>query len=125
VRLLLDTHIFMWSNSNPGRLPHGVSEALLSKANDLFVNGATAWKIAIKVSLGRLKFRLDDFDAMVAEPGFRALTINVAHGLAAGRLPRHHGDPFDRMLIAQARTEKLTLVTVVRTFKNYDVPLLA
>jgi PIN domain nuclease of toxin-antitoxin system len=125
VRLLLDTHIFVWANTTPSRLSPTARAALVSKSNNVFVSAATAWEIAIKVAVGRLSFVLDNFEAMVSEPGFEPLQMTAAHGIAAGLLPRHHGDPFDRMLIAQARTEGLTLVTVDRTFSRYDVPVLA
>jgi PIN domain nuclease of toxin-antitoxin system len=88
------------------------------------VSAATAWEIAIKVAVARLEFRLDRFGEMLSTQNFVPLDMTVAHGMAAGSLPRHHNDPFDRMLIAQARIEGLTIITVDRAFDRYDVPLL-
>ncbi len=89
----------------------------------VFVSAASAWEIAIKRARGRLGFPLEDFDAVLDEVGFQHLPILAAHGIEAGGLPRHHGDPFDRMLIAQARIEDLILVSDDRTFRAYDVRL--
>ncbi len=125
MRLLLDTHIFIWASSDPSRLSKTASAAISGDGNTLFVSAATAWEIAIKVSTGRLRFPLDRFEATADEMGLEPLEVTVAHGLAAGRLPRHHNDPFDRMLIAQARAEGLTLVTADRAMGQYEVALLA
>jgi PIN domain nuclease of toxin-antitoxin system len=124
VRLLFDTHIFIWASSDPGRLSQAASAALAADGNSLFVSAATAWEIAIKVSVGRLQFPLDKFEATADEMGIEPLPMTVQHAMAAARLPRHHNDPFDRVLIAQARTEGLTLVTMDRAFGRYEVPLL-
>jgi PIN domain nuclease of toxin-antitoxin system len=88
------------------------------------VSAVTAWEIAIKHALGRLKFPIDRFDDVMQRMGFEALPILPAHAIAAGGLPRHHDDPFDRMLIAQARIEGLTLVSVDAAVARYDVPVL-
>ena len=88
------------------------------------VSTATAWEIAIKQALGRLKFPVDQFEDMMRELGFDMLSIHPAHAIAAGGLPTLHGDPFDRMLIAQARVEGLTLVSDDAAIARYDVPLL-
>jgi PIN domain nuclease of toxin-antitoxin system len=124
VRLLLDTHIFLWAASDPARLTEAMRAAIAAEANAVFVSAATAWEIAIKVALGRLTFPLDRFETMLASMGFAPLMMTVAHGIAAGSLPRHHGDPFDRMLIAQARVEGLTLITTDRAFGRYAVAIL-
>ena len=81
------------------------------------------WEIAIKHALGRLKFPLDRFDDIMRRMGFDPLPILPAHAIAAGALPRHHDDPFDRMLIAQARIETLVLVSGDQAFTRYDVPI--
>jgi PIN domain nuclease of toxin-antitoxin system len=92
--------------------------------NQVFVSAVTAWEIAIKHALGRLKFPIDRFDDILRRMGFDALPILPAHAIAAGSLPRHHDDPFDRMLIAQARAEALILVSRDQAVGRYDVPIL-
>jgi PIN domain nuclease of toxin-antitoxin system len=87
------------------------------------VSAASAWEISIKKALGKLATP-DDLEQQVQQGGFVALPISPAHGVAAGRLPRHHEDPFDRMLIAQAIAEGLTIVTRDKRFGDYGVALL-
>jgi PIN domain nuclease of toxin-antitoxin system len=89
----------------------------------VFVSAATAWEISIKQTLGRLEAP-DDLAEALAANRFHALPITVAHALAAGRLPRHHDDPFDRMLVAQAQAERLTLVTHDPQLQPYGIPIL-
>jgi PIN domain nuclease of toxin-antitoxin system len=98
--------------------------ALAAPENQVFVSAVTAWEIAIKRALGRLKFPLDRFDDIMRRMSFDALPILPAHAIAAGALPRHHDDPFDRMLIAQARIEALTLVSRDQAVARYDVQVL-
>jgi PIN domain nuclease of toxin-antitoxin system len=86
----------------------------LRPENQILVSSVTSWEISLKHTLGRLEFPLDLFDEMIQRVGFEALPIQPAHGIAAGRLPRHHRDPFDRILIAQALTEDLTLYLAFR-----------
>jgi PIN domain nuclease of toxin-antitoxin system len=95
--------------------------ALTAPDNQVFVSAATAWEIAIKHALGRLKFPLDRFDDIMHRMGFDALPILPAHAIAAGALPRHHDNPFDRMLIAQAQVEALTLASRDQAVGHYDV----
>ncbi len=87
------------------------------------VSAASAWEISIKKALGKLSAP-DDLERQVDESGFVPLHISVAHGIAAGRLPRHHDDPFDRMLIAQAYAEGLTIITRDKRFADYNVAIL-
>ena len=94
---------------------------LAAPGNTVFVSAATAWETAIKRALGRLDFPLEEFDAILARAGFDPLPVTPAHGIDAGGLPRHHGDPFDRMLIAQARLDRLALVSEDEAFAAYDV----
>lgn len=91
--------------------------------NEVLVSAATVWEIAIKRAARRLDAPDDLLDAISAN-SFDTLSISATHALAAGQLPPHHSDPFDRMLIAQARTEALTLVTVDQRFSTYDIDLL-
>jgi PIN domain nuclease of toxin-antitoxin system len=89
----------------------------------VFVSAATAWEAAIKAALGRLHYP-DTIESGVEESGFEKLPITLAHAERAGRLPRHHADPFDRMLVAQAQTESLTLVTDDTRLRRYEVAIL-
>ena len=98
--------------------------AISEPGNDVFVSTATVWELAIKVALGKLTFPLEGIDDLLTGMGIEPLAISVAHAVAAGGLPRHHTDPFDRMLIAQARLERLVLVTEDATLARYDVAIL-
>ena len=121
--LLLDTHIFVWAVAEPRRLDRRMQQALASPDNQVLVSAVIPWEIAIKQAIGRLKFPFDLFDATIERMGCEILPILPAHGIVAGGLPRHHNDPFDRMLIAQALTENLTLVTQDQVMLRYQVPI--
>lgn len=96
---------------------------MLDRENDVFMSAASVWEAEIKRALGKLNTR-DNLEVGILQAQCLPLSITPAHGVAAGRLPRHHNDPFDRMLIAQARTEDLILVTTDRALRRYDVSLL-
>ena len=123
MRLLLDTHVFLWATAEPGRLAPSVRQALTAPTNSILVSVASVWEIAIKRALGRLDFPLEELDAILARAGFEPLPIAPGHAVAAGGLPRLHADPFDRMLIAQCLTDSLTLVSEDAAIATYDVPL--
>ncbi len=110
--------------SEPSRLDQHILAAVASPDNRVLVSVASGWEIAIKHALGRLVFPVDRFEDVLQQMGFDALPIQVRHAIAAGRLPRHHDDPFDRMLIAQALTEGLTLVSTDPAVARYDVAIL-
>lgn len=122
MRLLLDTHVFLWWRENSPRLKPDVRRAV-SQAEAAYVSAATAWEIAIKVALGKLQVP-GPVEPAVAQSGFGKLPVEFRHAAAVMALPAHHGDPFDRMLIAQALTEGLTLVTHDRQLAPYGVPVL-
>ena len=124
MRLLLDTHMFIWATSDPGRIAARTHQAVTAPENTVFVSAASVWEIAIKRGLGRLDFPLEELDAVLARAGFAHLLIDAGHAIAAGGLPRHHADPFDRMLIAQAQADTLTLVTKDAEIAKYDVAIL-
>lgn len=109
--------------AEPSRLAETARAAIASADNQVFVSSASAWEIAIKRALGRLAFLLERWDAIMAHMGFEGLPILPAHAIAAGALPRHHADPFDRMLIAQAWVEGLVLVSNDARIARYDVPV--
>jgi PIN domain nuclease of toxin-antitoxin system len=121
-RLLLDTHVFLWWQAADRRLPRRVQTAIES-ADMVFVSVASAWECSIKVALGKLRIP-GSFEDAVEKSGFEKLLISFAHAHAAGRLPPHHSDPFDRMLIAQAAAETLVVVTHDRQFAAYGVRVL-
>ena len=121
-RLLLDTHVFLWWRSEPVRLDSKVRDSIAT-ADLVFVSVASAWEAAIKVSLGRLELP-DTIESGVLASGFEKLLITFSHAEHAASLPLHHRDPFDRMLVAQARAEGLTLVTHDRLLEPYDVQIL-
>jgi PIN domain nuclease of toxin-antitoxin system len=123
VRLLLDSHILLWWLGDDPRLGSAVREAVTDGANEVAVSAASTWEISIKQALGKLSAP-DDLAAQVEREGFSAWPITLEDGTAAGRLPRHHDDPFDRMLIAQARRRQFTIATVDQRFAAYDVDLL-
>jgi len=123
LRLLLDSHVVLWlANADPLALPPGI-EAILDGENEVIISAATVWEIEVK----RLKGKLvapDDLLDRIEQATFRLLEITPDHALDAARLPAHHGDPFDRILVAQAQSEAATLVTHDRALAAYDVPLM-
>jgi PIN domain nuclease of toxin-antitoxin system len=123
VRLLIDTNIFLWWQWRDRRLPGRAKSAVEDRENDILVSAASIWEICIKRQIGKLEFDGSPVTAC-ADAGFHLLDVTAVHAEAAGDLPRHHGDPFDRMLVAQARLEHLTIVTEDRHFVLYDVPVL-
>lgn len=120
-RLLLDTHVFLWWQAGDARLGGGPKEAI-ARAPVVFVSAASAWEASIKAALGRLRLPMS-FEDGVESAGFSKLPITFAHAERVSILPRHHSDPFDRLLIAQAQHEGLTLVTHDRAFPDYEVSL--
>jgi PIN domain nuclease of toxin-antitoxin system len=120
--LLLDTHIALWGLSADPTLGDDFLDRLRHDL-DIFLSPVTLWEITIKQAAGKLGGP-PDLAERVRDIGFRELPITLTHGIAAGRLPVHHRDPFDRMLIAQARTEGLSLVSRDANMQKYDVDLL-
>jgi len=119
--LLLDTHVVLWWLSDDPALATELKDRL-DHEPDVYVSAATIWEVAIKQSIGKLK--PDDLPERVRDSGFRHLDITAEHGIAATRLPLLHRDPFDRMLIAQAKAEHLTLVTRDGEIARYDLDIL-
>jgi PIN domain nuclease of toxin-antitoxin system len=124
VKLLLDTHALIWWLSASPRLGPVARAAISEPASEVHVSAVSACEIAIKKAVGKLTAP-DDLGHQVAANGFTELRLSIEHGRAVGALPPHHGDLFDRMLIAQARVEGLTIVTADRIIADYDVPVLA
>jgi PIN domain nuclease of toxin-antitoxin system len=123
MRLLLDTHAFLWWVTNDRTLRRETRDTI-AEADVVVVSAASAWEIAVKRARGRLNAP-DDLEQQLERHEFVPLDIDFRHARAAGALPRHHGDPFDRMLVAQAQLEGLTLVTRHARLALYGVATLA
>jgi PIN domain nuclease of toxin-antitoxin system len=123
VRLLLDSHVALWWLADLPDLGPEAS-ALIAAADDVRVSVVTPWELGIKRVLGKLDFPDDMLDQFAAS-GFTMLPISASHAFVAPTLPMHHRDPFDRMLIAQAMAEQLTIVTADQQFDLYDIPTVA
>lgn len=127
MRLLIDTHALLWFCEGSASLSSAARAAMEDAGNDRYISHATAWELAIKLSLGKLRMKVDYdliFPHVVEANGFRMLIPTVRHYQALIPLPKHHGDPFDRLLIAQAQVEGLTLVSCDTHFPAYGVSLL-
>lgn len=123
MNLLLDTHIILWWLADSQKLS-SKSRAIISEPNNLiFVSAATVWEISIKKTLGKLNVP-NDFEEALEINGFQPLSIDLSHARLAGELPRYHDDPFDRMLIAQAKIENLTLLSQDKHLHEYEVDLI-
>jgi PIN domain nuclease of toxin-antitoxin system len=123
VPLLLDTHVFLWWLKDDRRLGPTARAQIAARRHTVFVSAASAWEIAVKRAGGRLEAP-GDITEWIAGSEFTDLSISVAHAVGAAELPPHHHDPFDRLLIAQARIERLTLVSADAEIGKYDVDVL-
>lgn len=123
MRLLLDTNALLWWLADEG-LTAQARDVIADPENLVAVSAVSAWEISIKKALGKLAAP-DDLAHQIQAGEFTPLPVTIAHGIAAGQLIRHHDDPFDRMLIAQALAEGLTIVTRDKRFDDYGVALLA
>ncbi|WP_263352335.1 type II toxin-antitoxin system VapC family toxin [Acidicapsa acidisoli] len=121
MKILLDTHIFLWWTQNDSRLQSVHRDAIRLPENQIYVSAASAWEIGIKRKIGKLAFAGSIADA-IAKYRFEALAISVEHAETAGSLPAIHTDPFDRLLVAQTYLESITLVTVDEQILRYQVP---
>jgi len=121
--LLVDTHTLLWSVGDTDRLSRAAFDVLSAGVVPAYVSSASVWEIAIKRASGKLDVP-DDLLAKISEANFRRLDVTFEHAMLAGALAPHHGDPFDRMLIAQAQSESLILVTNDARIAAYDVPVL-
>ena len=127
MELLLDTHILLWWLLADPQLDQQASAAIADPTNRVYVSAASAWEIAIKAALGKLQIpgpASSWLPAELASNRFTPLPIDMRHALGVETLPKHHTDPFDRILIAQAAAEGLTIVTHDAQFAHYSVPLI-
>lgn len=123
MRLLLDTHTLLWWTTDDKRLQVPERDAIADEDSIVWVSAASLWEISIKASLGRLELDSVNLGRELERNNFLELPILWRHAESAGSLPRHHDDPFDRMLIAQAQAEQLVLVSYESVFRDYDVAL--
>lgn len=119
MRLLLDTHIYLWYLTASRKLPKSVFNRI-EIADVVFISAASIWEAGIKIRQGRLQASTSDLIAGVASSGFIELPITATHGALAANLPEYHRDPFDRILIAQAMTEPLKLLTADGLLRQYS-----
>ncbi|MBG1269193.1 type II toxin-antitoxin system VapC family toxin [Nostoc sp. WHI] len=125
MKVLLDTHIFIWWDSEPEKLSPNILSLLQQTDTKLYVSVVSLWEIQIKSQLGKLTLSqsLEDIYDSQSKNGISFLSVIPTHILNLNTLPLHHKDPFDRMLISQALVEGLTLISIDQIFKLYDVPL--
>ena len=124
MRVLLDTHALLWFSLDDARLSAGAKSAIMDRGNDLLVSPATLWEVAIKVSLG--KYELEEeftafFSRVLAAYSMTLLPVTVEHAATVARLPFHHRDPFDRLLVAQAICGGIPIVSTDRALDAYSV----
>jgi PIN domain nuclease of toxin-antitoxin system len=126
VRVLLDTQVWLWMLTTPERLSVP-SRALVVANNELLLSAASAWEIAIKYTLGKLPLPeppQDLIPGLITRTGVTPLSVLHRHALHVATLPRHHHDPFDRLLVAQAQIERVPVLTTDKSFALYDVEVL-
>lgn len=125
MRILVDTHVLLWALSDPARIESAAREALESRRNEVFFSAASIWEIAIKARLLRMQFGVDAEEvAQVAQGiGFLELPIRANHAAGVARMPLHHKDPFDRILVSQSVAESLRLMTTDRVLAAYSKDL--
>lgn len=124
MRVLLDTQAWLWIQVSPERLTEGALDVVVDPEAELFLSAASSWEMAIKYALGRLPLPIPPWDYVpdrIRTSGAIPLPVEHAHALQVARLPAHHRDPFDRLLVAQAQLERLAVLTADRSFEPYDV----
>ena len=126
MRLLLDTHVFIWWDSEPGKLSTHALELCQAIENQLIISVASLWEIQIKSQLGKIKLRIPLSKLVEGQQnsnGLSLMPVNATHVYALGNLPSVHKDPFDRMIVAQARVESLCLISHDTILKKYPVDI--
>jgi len=128
VKVLLDTHCFLWMQASPEKLSESARAIVEDVGNDLLLSAASSWEIAVKFALGKLPLPMppDEYvPARMASSGTRGLPVEHVHALRVARLPHHHRDPFDRLLVAQAMVERLPILTADPQLGAYEVEILS
>ena len=126
-RLLLDTHVWLWSITTPGKLGREGRSLLENTDNELFLSAASSWEIAIKYRLGRLELPEPPHKFIpprLIRDSIRPLPVEHHHACHVANLPDLHRDPFDRLLIAQAQTEHMTFITADQELKDYNIEMI-
>jgi PIN domain nuclease of toxin-antitoxin system len=124
VKLLLDTHVFLWLRNEPEKIPLHIMNLYEDMRSDAFLSMASIWEMQIKNQLGKLALDIplnELIDQQCLKNGLQILAIETTHIYALKNLPAHHNDPFDRLILTQAQTENLTLISADSVFKHYDV----
>ncbi len=127
MKLLIDTHVFLWLRNSPDKIPNSVLQLYQNSSHDVFLSMASIWEMQIKNQLGKLDLDLplgELVEQQCLKNGLQILNIEVNHIYALQNLPFHHNDPFDRLIISQAQIESLKLVSADIMFENYDVDLI-
>ena len=123
--IIVDTHAFIWFISGDKKLSKTARKGI-EKADTIYLSVASIWEMAIKISLGKLELGqpFDKINEEIVNNGFELLDINFQHALVLSELPFHHKDPFDRMILAQAITENIPIISIDQHFPNYDVNII-
>lgn len=122
---LLDTHAFLWFINGSPELPLAVKEKIENPANQIWVSVVSFWEIAIKYALGKLELDmpLNELEQQLVDNGFHTLSLEIRDTLSVAALPQHHADPFDRLLICQAKNNDFTILTRDQTFSQYETSI--
>ena len=126
MRLLLDTHVWLWLQVSPERFSGTTLDLLADTSNELWLSAASCWEMAIKYALGKLPLPAPPSEyvpSRMERSGTTALPVLPIHALMVAGLPSHHRDPFDRLLVAQAQHERVSLVTSDAVFRSYDIDI--
>jgi len=126
MQLLLDTHALLWFFSNDGRLPETTRSKIKDKDNNCIISIASLWETVIKLDTGKLQINISfaELLRLIEQEDIKILSVSPAHLLELQKLENHHKDPFDRMIIAQAKDENLTFITKDENFRNYKIKIL-
>lgn len=124
MRVLLDTHILLWWLSDDRRLPKDAEKTIMDSNNEVYVSAASIWEIAIKAALGQIKTDPFAVQESIAPSGMVELAVTGTHATQVSRLPHHHRDPFDRLLIAQSLVEPMRLLTTDKLLVQYGATIL-
>jgi PIN domain nuclease of toxin-antitoxin system len=127
MRYLLDTHTFLWWNMDDPHLSSLAQELILDGNNEIFLSAASAWEIAIKTARGRLTLPEDParyISNCLIRHGFQALPVQIQHAVRVYKLPMHHADPFDRLLIAQSQIESMPLISGDADIRKYELEVI-